>query len=165
MAPWHGEGHRPTPDKRTSGNTSKKAMGSKADTCTQQGITKSPKGKEHSEKLNELRKVRRGEETTVKSTFTEASSWEKQAWEVDPSTHQNCIKAPRLGTWMGPSPPNDLECIRSTCPEADNLHFTRAPDIIWETQPPPKTKGSKYKDIMASIGLDSPNTSTESRME
>ena len=46
-------------------------------------------------------------------------------------------------------------------------HANRPLDIVWETQPPPKTnnKGSMYKDIMASIGLDSPNTSTETRGE
>ena len=39
--------------------------------------------------------------------------------------------------------------------------------MVWETQPLPKNnnKGITYKDIMASIGLDSPNTSTETRGE
>jgi hypothetical protein len=41
------------------------------------------------------------------------------------------------------------------------------PDIIWETQPNPvnHNKGSIYNDILASIGLDSPNISLETRRE
>lgn len=63
---------------------------------------------------------------------------------------------------MGPYPNNDLDRIGSTYPEASSSHPNIAPETIWETQPLPRSKGSMYKDIMASIGLDSPNTSTKS---
>ena len=66
---------------------------------------------------------------------------------------------------MGPLSTNDLERIKSTYPEASNSQLNRAPDTIWETQPLPKSKGSMYNDIISSIGVDSPNTSTESRRE
>lgn len=94
-----------------------------------------------------------------------ASIWEIQASEVDSSTRRNNSKILRTGKWMVPYPINDLDCIGSTYPEISSSHPNRAPGIIWETQALPKFKGSVYKDIMASIGLDSLNTSTGSRGE
>ena len=66
---------------------------------------------------------------------------------------------------MDSYPSNDMDRIGSTYLDAENAHASRPLDIIWETQPPPinNNKGRVYKDIMASIGLDSPNTSSETR--
>ena len=114
---------------------------------------------------NELRKVIWGEESTCQVTPTEASMWEKQAWGADASTHWLNSKSPRIGKWMSQLPSNDLEIIGSTYPEVLNPHHNRVPDIIRETQPIFKSQGSVYKDILASIGLDSPNTSSDSRRE
>jgi len=59
-----------------------------------------------------------------------------------------------------------MDRVDSSFPEAGSpFNGSRPPEVIRETQLPPKitNQGSLYKDIMARIGLDSPNTSTESR--
>ena len=68
-----------------------------------------------------------------------------------------------MWTWFFPN--RDLDCIRGTYPEGGNALSNRASDTIREPQPLPKYQGSMYKDIMANIGLDSPNTSSESTRE
>jgi hypothetical protein len=61
-----------------------------------------------------------------------------------------------------------VDRIGSSHPEAENPHYDSRPlEVIWEIQPLSKTinQWRMYKDIMASIGLDSPNNSIESRKE
>lgn len=156
-------GHNQNPVPRTPTGTNQTAMAT--GTGTQQDSMRRSMGREASTEPRELRKVRWGEEIADEHAFTEAGMWEKQAWEVDSSTHRNNSKTPRVGKWMDPYLNSDLDRIGSTYPEAGNSHPTEAQDTIWETQPLPKSKGSIYKNIMASIGLDSPNSSTESRRE
>ena len=93
MAPRCREGHRPAPDTLTSDNLCKMATVSKNGTGTHQGKTERPKGREPSEELSLMRKLRWDGEPTYKSIFTEASSWEKQVWEVALSSHQNNNKS------------------------------------------------------------------------
>ena len=131
------------------------------------GYKEARNGKDLGERPSGVWPERWSEETTRKAPFSEASLREKQTWENGPPSHRNTNKAQRLGKWTGPYLHNDVERIGSTYPETEYMLANRPPDIIWETQPPQKTnyKGSTYKDIMASIGLDSPNTSTDTRGE
>ena len=83
-----------------------------------------------------------------------------------PPSYYNSNKSPKLGKWRGPYPNCETDRINSSYPEAESpFNGSRPSEVISETQLPPKitNQGSLYKDIMASIGLDSPNTSTESR--
>jgi hypothetical protein len=61
-----------------------------------------------------------------------------------------------------------MDHIDGTYPETENPHIgSRPPEVIRETQPLLKiiNQGRMYKDVMASIELDSPNTSMDSRRE
>ena len=86
---------------------------------------------------------------------------------LNPPTTRISHKTQSSGKWGDSYPNNDLDPIGSSYPDAENPHANRPINIVWETQPPPmnNNKGKVYKDIMASIGLDSPNTSSESRGE
>ena len=112
------------------------------------------------------RTARWSDEGTERQPYQEANIWEKQAWEAAPPSYYNSNKSPNLGKWGGPYPNHEMDRVDSSFPEAGNpVNGSRPSEVIRETQLPPKIthQGSLYKDIMASIGLDSPNTSTESR--
>ena len=63
----------------------------------------------------------------------------------------------------------DTEVVKSSYPITDTIrHSPRChPSVVSETQlqPNTKNKGSVYSDILASIGLDSPTSSYETRSE
>lgn len=130
-----------------------------------QRLTSELRGKGPTENCKGQRQGRWNGESHSKLTYMEASIWEKQTWEIEPTNHRAINKAPRLGKWSDSYPNNDIDRIGSSYLDAEGPHTNRPMDVVWETQPIPKTthKGSMYKDIMASIGLDSPNTSTETR--
>ena len=128
---------------------------------------KTGREKDFTEGPNETVQVRWSDETANTSPYMEANILGKQTREVEPPNHRNINKTQSSGKWGDSYPNNDLDRIGSSYPDAENPHANRPLDIVWETQPPPinNNKGKVYKDIMASIGLDSPNTSSESRGE
>ena len=114
------------------------------------------------------RSARWYDETAERHSYQEASIWEKQAWEGAPQSYYNTNKTPMTGKWGGIYPNYEVDQIDGSYPETGNAHSGSRPlEVIKETQILPNitNQGSIYKDIMASIGLDSPNTSTESRRE
>ena len=85
--------------------------------------------------------------------------------EATPPSYYNTNKTPKLGKWGGPYPNYEKDRIESY-PEVGSPHNrSRPPEVIRKTQFFPKitNQGRMYKDIVANIGLDGPNTSTESR--
>lgn len=103
-------------------------------------------------------------DTTDRPAHKDGNTWRQQAWETAPASLQPHTNPLPLGKWNGPYPTSDIEHIVSTFPETEAPYSitNRPPEVIRVTQSLPKIKkGSMYRDIMASIGLDSPNTSTE----
>lgn len=114
------------------------------------------------------RSTRLSEEATDRSPYKGSSIWEKQAWKPAPSNYHDTNKGQKFGMWVGTYSNHDVDRIGSSYFETENPHYDhRPPEIIWKTQPLSKTinQGRMYKDIMVSIGLNSPNNLMESRGE
>lgn len=103
-------------------------------------------------------------ETRDKPSYKNGNFWRQQTWETTPASYYIHTISLNLGKWTGSYPNNDIERINSSYIKDETSHIMRnkSHEVIWKTQPLSQIKnGSMYKDIMASIGLDSPNISTD----